>query len=92
MIYIQGLVNIAADTLTHNPVKNNIKSIKERYGLDDEDIPHPTNYKTIMQNQQKDEELIKTAQNNKDYSIQNLYWADNIYSSLCKNCKIVISK
>ena len=34
-----------------------MKSINEHYGLEDEDISHPTNYKTIMQNQQ----------NNKDY-------------------------
>ena len=55
LIYIQGSKNIAADALsrldivdTPNPVKNNIKSVNEHYGLEDEDISHPTNYKTIM--------------------------------------------
>ena len=37
---------------TPNPVKNNIKSIDEHYGLKDDSFP--TNFKTIMQNQQKD--------------------------------------
>ena len=37
----------------------------ENYGLEDEDISYPTNYKTIMQYQQKHKELIKIAQNNK---------------------------
>ena len=58
--YIQGAKNIAADTLSRLDIedtpnhKNNIKSINEHYGFEDEDISHPTNYKTIMQNQQKD--------------------------------------
>ena len=69
-----------------------MKSINENYGLEDEDISHSTNYKTIMQNQQKDKELIKIAQNNKDYSIQNFHGADKKYSLICKNCKIVIPK
>ena len=62
LIYIQGSINIAADALsrldivdTPNPVKNNITAVNEHYGLDDEDISHPTNYKTIMQYQQKDQ-------------------------------------
>ena len=76
LIYIQGSKNIAADALsrldivdTPNPVKNEIKSINEHYRLENEDISLSTNYKTIIQNQQKDKELIKIAQNNKDYSI-----------------------
>ena len=99
LIYIQGSKNIAADALsrldivdTPNPVKNNFKSINEHYGLENEDISHPTNYKTIMRNQQKDKELIKIAQNNKDYSIQNFHGADKKYSLICKNRKIVIPK
>ena len=55
LIYIQSSKNIAADALsrldivdTPNPVKNNINSINEHYGLEDEDIAHPTNHKTIM--------------------------------------------
>ena len=94
-----GSKNIAADALsrldivdTPNPVKNNFKSINEHYGLENEDISHPTNYKTIMRNQQKDKELIKIAQNNKDYSIQNFHGADKKYSLICKNRKIVIPK
>ena len=64
LIYIQGSQNTAADALSRlyiiynfNPVQNNIKSVNERYyGLDDEDISHPSNYKTIMQYQLKDQE------------------------------------
>ena len=46
-----------------NPVKNNIKSFYEHYGIEDEDFSHPIYYKTIMRNQQKDKEFIKIAQN-----------------------------
>ena len=46
---------------TPNPVENNIKSVNEHYGLEDDNISHPTNYKTIMQYQQKDKERIKIA-------------------------------
>ena len=77
---------------TPNPVKNNILSINEYYGLEDEDISHSINYETIMQYQQKDKELIKIAQTNKDYSIQNFHRADKKYSLICKNRKIVIPK
>ena len=62
LIIIQDSKNIATDTLnrldivdTPNPVKNNIKFDSV------EDISHPTNYKTIMQNQQKNKEFIKIA-------------------------------
>ena len=94
LIYIQGSKNIAADALsrleivdTPNPVKYYIKSINEHYGLEYDIISHPTNYKTIMRNQQKDNELIKIIQNNKDYSIQNFHGANNKYSLICKNRK-----
>ena len=66
MVDKKGLWGIAADALsrldivdTPNPVKNNIKAINEYYGLEDEDISHPTNYKEIMQYQQKDKEIDK---------------------------------
>ena len=58
LINIQESIKVAADAWsrldivdTPNPVKNNIKSINEQYGLEDDDISHPTNYKTIMQYQ-----------------------------------------
>ena len=72
-----------------------MKSVNEHYGLEDEDISHPqkkTNYKTIMQNQQIDKELIKIAQTNKDHSIQNFHGADRKYSLIFRNHKIVIPK
>ena len=69
---------------TPNPVKNNFKSTNKRYGLEDEDISHPTNYKSIMQNQQKDKDLITIVQTNKDYSIQNIHGFNKKYSLICK--------
>ena len=55
---MQSSKNIAPDTLSRldivdipNPVKNNLKSINEHYGIEYKDISHPTNYKTIMQYQ-----------------------------------------
>ena len=83
LIYIQGSKNITADAVsrldivnTPNTVENNIKSVNEHYGLEDEDISHPTNHKTIMRNQQKDKDLTKITQNNKDYFLQNFHWSD----------------
>ena len=32
-----------------------MKSVNEHYGLEDEDISHPTNCKTIIYNQKKDD-------------------------------------
>ena len=99
LINIQGSKNIAADVLCRldivdnpNPVKNNIIHVNEHYGLEDEDISHPIHYKTIMQNQQKDKELISIAQNERNYSIQNFHGANTKYSLICKNHKIVILK
>ena len=60
--------------------------------MEDEDISHPTNYKTIMHNQRKDKELIKIAQINEDYSIQNFYRANKKYFLIRKNRNIVIPK
>ena len=74
---------------TPYPVKDYIESINEHYGLEDEDISHPTNYKAIMQNQHKDKELINISQNNKDYTMQNFH---KKHSLICKICKIVILK
>ena len=45
-----------------------------------------------MQDQQNDKDLLKIAQNSKDYSIQNFHGADKKYSLICKNRKIVIPK
>ena len=45
-----------------------------------------------MQNQQKDKELIKILQTNKDYSIQKVHGANKKYFLSRKNYKIVIPK
>ena len=45
-----------------------------------------------MLNQLKHKELKKITQNNKDYSIQNFHRANEKYSLICKNRKIVIPK
>ena len=58
LIYSQGYKNIAPDAKsrldivdTPYPIKNNIKSINEHYGLEDENISHPTYYKPVMRYQ-----------------------------------------
>ena len=48
------------------------------------DISHPINHKTIMQNQQKEQDLIKIAKNIKDFPIQNFHGDDKKYSLICK--------
>ena len=82
LIFIQGSKNVSVDLLrrldilgTPNPIENNIKSVNEHYWSKDIYILHPTHYKTITKNQQKDKELIKIAQNNKKYSLQNFHGA-----------------
>ena len=57
LIYIQSSTNVTTDALsrfgivdTSNPVKNNIKSVNEHYGLEDEDISD--HIITLIQNQQ----------------------------------------
>ena len=52
LAYLQGSKNSTADILSrldmldiHNPVRNNIKSINDYYGLEDEEILCPTIYK-----------------------------------------------
>ena len=70
---------------TVNPFKNNIKAINEHYGLEDEDISHPTNYETIIQNQQKIKNLSES------YRITKIF-LHKIHSFICKNRKIVIHK
>ena len=45
-----------------------------------------------MQYQQKDKELIKITQTNKNYFTFNFHGANKNYSLICKNCKIVIPK
>ena len=58
LIYIRYSKNTAAGTLsrldivdTLNPVENNMKSVKVLCALEEEDISHPTNYNSIIQNQ-----------------------------------------
>ena len=45
-----------------------------------------------MQNQQKDKELIKIVQTNKDDAIQNFHGANKKQFYICVNRKIVIPK
>ena len=92
LIYIQGSKYITVDTLSRSdmvdtsthPFKTKFKSDNDDYLLEDDNIAHPINCKTIMQNQ-KDEELIKIIQNDKDYSIQNLHGVDKKNSLICRN-------
>ena len=42
--------------------------MNEHYGLEDEDISHPTNHKTIEEYQQKDKEFIKSNRITKFFS------------------------
>ena len=77
---------------TPNPVQKNIKCVNNHYGLEDKEISPPSNYKVIIQNQQKNKELIKISQTYKDYSKLNFHGADKKYSLICKNRKIGIPK
>ena len=99
LIYIQGSKNVAADALSRlelipdaKPIEANMQSLAEHFALEEEDILHPTSYKTIMQYQQKDKHLIKITKEKSDYSIKTFHGADKKYSLICRNNKIVIPK
>ena len=83
---VLGSKIIAANALSRldtADTPNPVKSVNKHYGLEDEDILYSTNYKTIMQNQKKDQEFMKIIQTNKEYSIQNFLGAiRNILSSV----------
>ena len=69
-IYIKGSKNIVADALSridkidylskssnksnNNQVKPTLESLSENFALNNEDVLHPTSFKTIMRFQQKD--------------------------------------
>ena len=99
LVYIQGSKNVAADALSRlelttdaEPIKADAQSLAEHFALEEEDILHPTNYKTIMRYQQQDKNLIKIAKQNNDYSIKHFHGADKKYSLICRKHRIVIPK
>ena len=66
LIYIQGNKNIVADALSRlelevdkEKISPDVQALSEHFALKKKDMPeeaHPTNYKTIMLNQQKDKD------------------------------------
>ena len=77
---------------TPNPSKNNIEFINEHYGLEDEDISHPSCYKTIIQNLQEDIDLIKIVLIIEDFSIKIFHCPYKKCSLICRNYNILIPK
>ena len=69
-----------------------MSSLAEQFSFKREDDLHQVNYKTVMQNQQNNKPLIKSAELNKNYSIKHFHRADKIYSLICRKHKIVIPK
>ena len=68
---MQGSKNIAADALsrldiidTNNPIKPDMSSLAGLFTSEQEDVPHPIIYKTIMRYQQNNKSLIETAKLN----------------------------
>jgi len=99
LVYIQGSKNVAADALSWlelatdaEPIKADAQSLAEHFALEEEDILHPTSYKTIIRYQQQDKNLIKIAKQNNDYSIKHFHGADKKYSLICRKHRIVIPK
>ena len=78
----------------HNKVEPTLQSlVSENFALNEEDVLHPTSFKTIMRFQQQDNSLIEIAKvKSKAYSIQQFYGAGKTYSLICRHGKFVISK
>ena len=87
LIYIKGSKNIVADALSRldkiehlnntNSINNNnkveptLENLSEHFALNNEDVLHPTSFKTIMRFQQKDKSLIEIVKEKPDdYSIK----------------------
>ena len=85
--YIQGSKNIGSGAF--NP---NMSLLVEHFSLEQEEVLHPVNYKTIMRYHQNNKYLIGTAKSNKDYSIKHFNGADKKYSLICTKYKIGIPK
>ena len=69
-----------------------MSSLIEHVYLKKEDVPHPVNYKTIMQYQQNNKCLIETAKSNKEFTIKQFHGADKKYSLICSKYEVVIPK
>ena len=90
LIYIPGNKNIFANTLSRlelvtnkEPIKAEVQALSEHFSLKKKDVPeeaHPTNYKNIMLSQQKDEDLIKNAKTDTNYSVKQFHGARKQFS------------
>ena len=105
LIYIKGSENIVADALSHldkidnvnnennNKIESSLESLREHFAFKNENILHPTNFKTIMRFQQKDKSLIDNAKDKpKDYFIKQFHGAGKAYSLINRYKKPVIPK
>ena len=102
LFYISDTKNIVADALSRLPLDATTtdKPNDGYYCADlivlskDNFLPHahPLNYKTIMQNQQEDKNLLAAAQCDKLYVIWDFTAAGQFCKLICLNCNIVVSK
>ena len=88
LIYVQGSKNVAANVLSRldldtdaEPVPATAHKMAEHFALEEEDIFHPTSYKTILRYQQKDIAQSKIAKEHKDFSIKHFHGSDKKYNS-----------
>ena len=74
-------------------VEPTLESLSENFALIEEDVYHPTSFKTILRFQQQDKSLIEIAKEKpKDHSIKWFHGAGKIYSLICRHRIIVIPR
>jgi hypothetical protein len=70
IIYIKGCTNVVADTLSRYPRKEcTLSPNNEAFVADnDQDEVFPLTFEVISESQQNDQQLLRAAQSNQDYS------------------------
>ena len=102
LIYIPGNKNIVTNAFSCLPLDETTKDdpnngyyCADLLALSTEDFPphaHLLNYKTIMQHQQEDKNLLVAAQRDKSYIIQDFTAAGQVHQLICLNRKMLVPK
>ena len=90
---IDNLNNTSSNNNINNKVETTLESLSENFVLNNEDVLHPTSFKTIIRFQQKYKSLIEIVKEKPDdCSIKQFHGVGKKYSLICRRGKTVIPK